>query len=67
MKKEAKTAVPGVKDEAEFPSLPAGKKPEEAATTAPTVTTANAPPASMEKLESSFSPMSGTWADQVEE
>lgn len=65
-KREAK-AVPGVDNEANFPSLPAGKKPDEAPSTAPTATTDNAQPASMEKLESSFSPMSGTWADQVEE
>lgn len=66
-KEEAKTAVPGVSNEADFPSLPAGQKPEEAPTTAPTVTTTSTQPASMEKLESSFSPVSGTWADQVEE
>lgn len=62
----ATTTVPGVNNEADFPSLPAGKKSEEAPTTAPTVATTKLP-ASMEKLESSFSPLTGTWADQVEE
>lgn len=65
-KKEAK-AAPGFDSEADFPSLPAGKKPDEAPATAPTVTIDNERLASMEKIESSFSPMSGTWADQVEE
>lgn len=64
---ERKAAVPGVNDEADFPSLPAGKKPEDAPATNPTVTTADTAPGSMEKLESSFSPVSGTWADQVEQ
>lgn len=64
---EPKATVPGVKNEAEFPSLAAGKKPEDVSASNPTVTTTDTAPGSMEKLESSFSPVSGTWADQVEE
>lgn len=61
-----KTATPSVNNEADFPSLPAGKKPE---ITPPTTveTKAIAQPPSMEKLEATMSPLTGTWADQVEE
>lgn len=58
--KKSPPAAPGVSNEAEFPSLPAGKKPEDA----PLKT---AVPPSLENLESSMSPLTGTWADQVEE
>lgn len=64
---EPKAAVPGVNNEAEFPSLPAEKKPEDVSASKPTVTTTDTAPGSMTKLESSFSPVSGTWADQVEQ
>ncbi|KAJ5669790.1 hypothetical protein N7462_010860 [Penicillium macrosclerotiorum] len=61
-----KASTPAVNSQAEFPSLPAGKKPED---TAPATleTKATRSPPSMEKLESSMSPLTGTWADQVEE
>lgn len=62
---DAKAATPEVKDEAEFPSLHAGKKPGDTPATKPAVATAA--PSTMEKLESSMSPLSGTWADQVDE
>ncbi|KAF3388648.1 hypothetical protein F1880_003828, partial [Penicillium rolfsii] len=58
--------TPSVNNEADFPSLPASKKPE----TVPTSTLetkAIAQPPSMEKLEATMSPLTGTWADQVEE
>lgn len=62
----AKASTPSVNNEADFPSLPAGKKPEVAPT--PTVETKPiAQPPSMEKLEATMSPLTGTWADQVEE
>ncbi|KAJ5594966.1 uncharacterized protein N7459_001174 [Penicillium hispanicum] len=61
---DAKTTAPSVHDEASFPSLPATKKPEPGPAAAPVTTAA---PPTMEKLESTMSPVSGTWADQVEE
>ncbi|KAJ5168594.1 uncharacterized protein N7482_004188 [Penicillium canariense] len=62
----ASTATPSVNSDAEFPSLSPGKKLELAPT--PTVDrTSNAQATSMEKLEATMSPVSGTWADQVEE
>ncbi|KAJ5646915.1 hypothetical protein N7490_003287 [Penicillium lividum] len=60
--KESKTPV--VNDEADFPSLPAGKTPVMEKPAAPAVVK---PPPSMETLESTMSPVSGSWADQVEE
>ncbi|KAJ5226096.1 hypothetical protein N7468_007321 [Penicillium chermesinum] len=52
---------PAVNNDAEFPSLPPGKPLEESEKpTAPKVV-----PPTMESLESTFSPVSGTWADQV--
>ncbi|OOQ83524.1 hypothetical protein PEBR_34452 [Penicillium brasilianum] len=61
-----KPATPTVNNEADFPSLPAGKKPELPPTTT-VETKAMAQPPSMEKLEATMSPLTGTWADQVEE
>ena len=63
---DTKTTTPAVNNEADFPSLPAGKKPEVDSTTT-VETKAIAQPPSMEKLEATMSPLTGTWADQVEE
>ncbi|KAJ5173310.1 hypothetical protein N7492_005903 [Penicillium capsulatum] len=68
-KSEPPTA-PAVKNETDFPSLPAGKKPGEtqpqaqAPAQAPLKTSV---PPTLENLESTMSPLTGTWADQVEE
>lgn len=65
-KAAGKTAIPEVNNEAQFPSLPEGKKPEASPTTGPAVKTTKTKTPSMEELEASLSPMSGTWADQGE-
>lgn len=62
-----KAALPEVNNEADFPSLPEGKKPESGPTTAPTLDTTKEKTPSMEKLEATFSPMSGSWADQYDQ
>lgn len=62
---DANAVTPGVKDEGEFPSLPAGKASGDAVATKPAAATAS--PSTMAKLEGSMSPLSGTWADQVDE
>lgn len=58
--------APVVDNEAEFPSLPAGKAPEKLNTVV------DPPPApkpvpSMETLESTMTPVTGTWADQFDD
>lgn len=63
---DAKTTTPSMNNEADFPSLPAGRKPELGSTTTVETKAITQPP-SMEKLEASMSPLTGTWADQVEE
>lgn len=67
--KTGKKAAPGVNNEADFPSLPAGKKPAEASVSVPTEKPAVAikTPPSMENLESTFSPLTGTWADSLDD
>ncbi|KAJ6126970.1 hypothetical protein N7523_002582 [Penicillium sp. IBT 18751x] len=68
--KADKKAALGVNNEADFPSLPAGKKPEDASeslsTKKPVAPAIKAPP-SMENLDSTFSPLTGTWADSLDE
>lgn len=59
--------APVVNDDADFPSLPAGKKPEEAQAQARAPLKTSVPPTAFETLESTMSPLTGTWADQVEE
>jgi hypothetical protein len=68
-------AAPGL-DKSDFPALPEGtKKPEAKPKTEKietTVAPATAPapsksPATLEKLDSTFSPITGTWADQFED
>ncbi|KAJ6049733.1 hypothetical protein N7499_011678 [Penicillium canescens] len=68
-------ATPGL-DKSDFPALPEGtKKPEakpESEKIETTVAPATAPapsksPATLEKLDSTFSPITGTWADQFED
>lgn len=66
-----KKGAPGVNNEAEFPLLPAGKKPEDVP--APASAPAEKPavaiktPPSMENLDSTFSPLTGTWADSLDD
>lgn len=68
--KADKKAAVGVNNEADFPSLPAGKKPEDApvsvSTKKPAAPAIKAPP-SMENLDSTFSPLTGTWADSLDD
>lgn len=67
-RKDSKT--PAVNDEADFPSLPAGKVPAKSEKTADASAPAPAPakpPPSMETLESTMSPVTGSWADQFDE
>jgi hypothetical protein len=61
--------ITGVNNEAEFPSLPAGKKPEDASALAPAEKPPKAikTPPSMENLDSTFSPLTGTWADSLDD
>ncbi|KAJ5537319.1 hypothetical protein N7513_010505 [Penicillium frequentans] len=67
-RKDSKT--PAVNDEADFPSLPAGKVPAKSEKTADAGAPAPAPakpPPSMETLESTMAPVTGSWADQFDE
>lgn len=67
-RKESKT--PAVNDESDFPSLPAGKAPaksEKAADAGAPTPVVTKPPPSMETLESTMSPVTGSWADQFDE
>ncbi|KAJ5093767.1 hypothetical protein N7456_009628 [Penicillium angulare] len=63
---------PAVKDESEFPALPAGKAPEKSEKSEKSETPEQPKPAvkpvpSMETLEATMSPVTGSWADQVDE
>ncbi|KAJ5387886.1 hypothetical protein N7509_010427 [Penicillium cosmopolitanum] len=57
-----KSSSPAVKKE-DFPALPAGKKPEDD----PKPAAAPLEKPSMEKLEATMSPVTGTWADQFDD
>jgi hypothetical protein len=63
-RKESKT--PALNDEADFPSLPAGKAPAKSDKASDAPAPAKPPP-SMETLESTMSPVTGSWADQFDE
>lgn len=58
--------APVVDNEADFPSLPASKQPEDTPASAEKPTAIKTLP-SMENLESTFSPLTGTWADSLDE
>jgi hypothetical protein len=72
-------AEPGVDDKNEFPALPeapkkAESKPETKIDTKPdpkaeveAVPAPSKSPATLEKLDSTFSPITGSWADQFED
>lgn len=59
-----KATSPSVNTE-DFPALPAGKKPEDESKPAVAPTSLEKP--SMEKLEATMSPVTGTWADQFDD
>ncbi|KAJ6027971.1 hypothetical protein N7540_003547 [Penicillium herquei] len=67
----AGSQTPAVNNEAEFPSLPGGKAPDTDSSTkaveSDKPTTVIKPPLTMESLDATLSPVTGTWADQVEE
>lgn len=55
---------PAVNNDADFPSLPPGKPPLKTTETAPATAKV---PSTMESLDSTFSPISGDWADQLDD
>lgn len=59
-----KATAPAVNTD-DFPALPPGKKPEE--DPKPTVETSAQDKPSMEKLEATMTPVTGTWADQFDD
>ncbi|EPS33809.1 hypothetical protein PDE_08771 [Penicillium oxalicum 114-2] len=65
-KPETTAPSPAVHNEGDFPALPAGKKPE-AVSRANEETKADPQPSPMEKLEASMAPMTGTWADELDD